>query len=100
MRKMILMLAGLAFGLNQATAQGTVTDKNATGNDSTAVNCDKKCTAMEGDATLTFARDSMKYGMMTCDYDRNAVKMPKYYAFNEKMKNDDWLGGLLKDILY
>lgn len=100
MRKMILTLTGLAFCLFQTTVQGTVTDKSTTDNDSTAVNCDKKNMAMEGDRTLTSALDSMKYGMTTRSYDGNAVKMPKYDAFNEKMKDDDWLGGRLKDILF
>lgn len=45
--------------------------------------------------------DSTRYIMMARQRIGNkAVKMPKYDAFSEKMKNDDWLGGLIKNILF
>lgn len=100
MRKTLLTLAGLALGLFQATAQGVTADKDTTGNDSTASACTAKGTTPENCSRLTAIPDSAEYRLMTSSYDRHAVTMPKYDAFSEKMKNDDWLGGLLKDIMF
>lgn len=44
--------------------------------------------------------DSAQYKPKSYNIDSHAVTMPNHNAFSYKIKQDDWLGGLLKDILF
>ncbi len=63
--------------------------------------CGKSRKHGHGIQTFTgFVCDSAKFNNFKRGYDKKAVAIPKYDEFSEKMKNDDWLGGLLKNILF
>ena len=44
-------------------------------------------------------KDSTRYKLKVYKIDKNAVKMPKYDAFKEKMKKEPLAGDLLKDVV-
>lgn len=107
MRKILLTITIAVIGNIAISAQNKTYRDNEKESDSLAVadvqkykadttevaECQRHCKQMPPDST--------RYIMMARQrIDNNAVKMPKYDAFSEKMKNDDWLGGLLKDILF
>lgn len=44
-------------------------------------------------------KDSTRYKLKVYKIDKNAVKMPKYDAFKEKMKKEPLAGDLLKNVV-
>lgn len=100
MRKVLFALIALTFSAFTASAQSTAKGCNDVSNDTINASGNVSRPTTKDIYRLTATKDSMKYILNSRNYDKNAVTMPKYDAFNEKMKNDDWLGGLLKNILF
>lgn len=100
MKKIFLTMLAFSFSIFTVSAQSITGNGGNAKKDTFAVAEKAESTTTEYGHLQTVVCDSAKFNNLKFGYDNKAVKMPKYDAFSEKMKNDDWLGGLLKNILF